>query len=139
MSQSKVSSQIDQLSATRARLQAQLSASLAKLEAESKKVLDNLGADLGNEDKSLKAIVARLRLKNPSLKKLATNLDVSTYDLRARANWNLHMMTAYAKFQAEKAYAKDIKPRVLLLVENVETQLKLAADKADSLKARFKK
>ncbi len=138
MIQSK-SSPKDQLNAAKTRIQAQFSSGLLVLETEGKKLLNELGADLANKDRSLKAIVARMRKKSPSLKQFAINLDASTYDLRAKANWNVHMMSAYAKLQAERAYIKEFKPKVNSLLETVNSKLKQVAEKADQLKARLDK
>ncbi|OZG73810.1 hypothetical protein BTA51_08360 [Hahella sp. CCB-MM4] len=129
MTQSKVNSQLEQLNEAKGRLQAQLSSSWARLECEGKKLLNSMGADLNNEDKSLTAILTRLRQKNPTLRQLTLNLDTSTYDLRERANWNLHMMSAYARMQAEKTYSREIKPRLLAMIDTLESGLKRLSEK----------
>ncbi len=119
----------EQMNALTERLSKRVKARWSKAEKEGRKVLDQLGAQLDAEDHSLKAVVSRLRSKNPTLRVLARNLDVATYDLRGRINWDLTMMSAYAKLQAEKAYRRDIKPRIDHYTEQLEDSLKTLKEK----------
>ena len=114
----------EQMNAFTDRLGKRVKARWGKAETEGRKVLDQLGAQLDADDRSLRAVVSRLRSKNPTLKVFARNLDVATYDLRGRLNWDLSMMSAYAKLQAEKAYSKDIKPRIDQYASQLEETLK---------------
>lgn len=118
-----------QLNAMGEKVRKQLAARLKKAEAEGRKVLNGLGADLSAEDHSLSAVVARIRANNPDLRRLAYNLDAATYDLRGRLNWDLTMMSAYARLKAEEAYQREVKPRVEQAVAEAETRIRALIEK----------
>ena len=65
------------------------------------------------------------------------NLNVATYDNRFRFNWNATMISAYAKQQAEKAYAKDLKPRLAEVRDTVSAQLREVQSKTQELRAKI--
>lgn len=128
--QVNLKSSTEQLNAIKERVARQFQVQWNKAEAQGRKVLNELGADLNAEDKSLSSVVARIRAKNPTLKVLATNLDVATYDLRGRLTWDLNMMSAYAKMRAEQTFERDIKPRITEYLGQVEDKIKAMKNKA---------
>ncbi|AZZ91510.1 hypothetical protein EUZ85_12510 [Hahella sp. KA22] len=137
MSAKNSKSQVDRLTTLKDQLQRQLQSGLSTVEQEGKKVLNQLGADLDNEDKSLKAVVTRIRAKNNTLKDFARNIDAATYDVRGRIRWNATMMSAYAKMQAEKAMDKEVKPRLETYKHNLESRIKDLLDKVTLLKEKI--
>jgi hypothetical protein len=116
---------------------ARLQKSWDQVELEGKRILNSMGADLVNEDKSLGAVFSRIREHNPSLKKFAINLDSATYDVREKINWDAHMMSAYAKWQFDKALADVVKPRLDNCLSNVESKTNELVEKAQELTSRF--
>ncbi|WP_020408451.1 hypothetical protein [Hahella ganghwensis] len=129
MTQSKTPPNSEQSNEVIGKFQSQISSGISLLETEGRKFLNNLGADLDNEDRSLTAIITRLRQKNPTLKQFTLNLDTSTYDLREKASWNLHMMSAYARIQAEKAYQRDLRPRIVAVIERLDAGFKKLSER----------
>lgn len=123
-------SSTEQLNAIKERVAKHIQAQWGKAEAQGRKVLNELGAELDAEDHSLSAVVARIRAKNPTLKVLAGNLDLATYDLRGRLNWDLSMMSAYAKMRAEQTLERDIKPRMNEYLSQVEEKIKAIKGKS---------
>ena len=104
---------------------------------EGRKILNTLGADLVNEDKSLSAVMSRIRDKNPSLKKFVINLDSATYDVRVKINWDAHMLSAYAWWQLDKALTDVVRPKIDTYRTTVEAKTNELVEKAHGLTDRF--
>ena len=104
---------------------------------EGQRILKELGVDTSTKKIDLNELVAELRKANPSVRDFLRNLDVATYDNRFRLNWNTTMISAYAKQQAEKAYAKDVKPRIAEVRETVSAQLREVQAKTQELRAKL--
>ncbi len=121
------------------RLQTQFENSKSFVETEGKRILNQLGADLAQEDRSLNAVLGRIRAKNPSLRKFVNNLDTATYDLRTKMNWDAHMISAYARLQVEKKIETVVKPKVEEYLQQFETRAEEFKTKAQEITARFNK
>ncbi|MAR93006.1 MAG: hypothetical protein CML06_19335 [Pseudomonadales bacterium] len=137
MIQDKVKVQLDQLKKTADRLQAELSKGLDVARTEGQRMLKDLGVDTRQEPVNLQELVVELRKANPTLREFLRNLSVATYDARFRLNWNATMMSAYARQQAEKAYNRDLKPRLHEVRETVESQLREVQHKTQELRSRL--
>lgn len=135
MIQETIKTQMKQVQAFADKLQEQVRPQLEKANQEGKRVLKQLGAEVGESD-SLSQIFAQIREHNPTLKQLIFNIDAATYDARKQLSWNANMMSAYAVMEAEKAYAKQVKPTLTRYAESVEAQIKQLTDKAIDLKAK---
>ena len=135
MIQEAFKSQLKQVQAIREKVQSQLKPQFDKAAKEGKKVLSQLGATK-TEEKSVSEIITEIKEHNPTLKRLILNLDLATYDTRKQFTWNANMMSAYAKFQAEIKFEKNIKPAVEGYLSTAESQFKAFLDKANELKAK---
>ena len=135
MIQEAFKSQFKQAQAISEKVQSQLKPQFDKAAKEGKKVLSQLGATK-TEEKSISEIIAEIREQNPTLKRLILSLDSATYDARKQLSWNASMMSAYAKFQAEIKFDKNVKPAVESYIATAENQFKTLLDKANELKAK---
>ncbi len=135
MIQETFKSQLKQVQAISDKVQSTLKPQLDKATQEGKKVLSQLGAT-ATEDKSISEVIAEIREHNPTLKSLILNLDTATYDARKQLSWNANMMSAYALFQAETKFEKEVKPAVEGYLSNAESKLKSLLEKATELKAK---
>ncbi|MCK5790788.1 MAG: hypothetical protein KAH34_08095 [Ketobacter sp.] len=136
MIQDKVKVQLDQLKKQSERLQAELGKGLEVAKLEGQRILKELGVEA--DDKiELNELLAELRKANPTVRDFLRNLNVATYDNRFRFNWNATMISAYAKQQAEKAYAKDLKPRLAEVRDTVSAQLREVQSKTQELRAKI--
>lgn len=136
MIQDKVKDQLSQLKKQGDKLQAQVNQRLEEAKLEGQRILKELGVE-STESLSLKELVAELREANPSVKELIRKLDVATYDNRFRINWNSNMISSYAKQQAEKAYFKEIKPKLAELKTNIADQVQVVQEKTNELRAKI--
>lgn len=136
MIQDKVKVQLDQLKKQSEKLQVELGKGLEVAKVEGQRILKELGVSHA-EKIDLNELVAELRKANPSIRTFLRNLDVATYDNRFRLNWNATMISAYAKQQAEKAYAKDVKPRLAEVRDTVASQLREVQAKTQELRAKI--
>ena len=116
--QVNLKSSTEQLNTIKERVAKQFQVQWNKAEAQGRKVLNELGADLMQKTNPCHLSVCPHSCQNPTLKVLATNLDVATYDLRGRLTWDLNMMSAYAKMRAEQTFERDIKPRITEYLES---------------------
>lgn len=137
MIQDKVKVQLDQLKKQGEKLQAEFGKGLEVAKLEGQRILHELGVDTSAEKIDLQELVEELRKANPTVRDFLRNLDVATYDNRFRLNWNATMISAYAKQQAEKTYAKDIKPKLAEVKETVATQLREVQAKTQELRAKI--
>ena len=137
MIQEKVKGQLDLLKKQSDKIQAELNKGLDVAKSEGQRILKELGVDTEGQKMELNELVAELRKANPTFREFFRNLNVATYDNRFRFNWNATMISAYAKQQAEKAYLKDLKPRLLEVKENLSEQLHDVQLKAQELKSKF--
>ncbi|HAG93703.1 MAG: hypothetical protein CMK83_18025 [Pseudomonadales bacterium] len=136
MIQDKVKVQLDQLKKQSEKLQAELGKGLEVAKLEGQRILKELGVEA--DDKiELNELLAELRKANPTVRDFLRNLNVATYDNRFRFNWNATMISAYAKQQAEKAYAKDLKPRLAEVRDTVSAQLREVQSKTQELRAKI--
>lgn len=138
MVQEKIKTQIEQLKEQSEKLQEQVNKQLGKAKAEGLRILRELGADVEDGEKiSLNDLVADLRENNDSIRDFVRKLDVATYDNRFDLNWNANMMSAYAKLQANKTYAKNVEPRLIEVRDGLESQLKEISEKAKEFRTRI--
>ena len=137
MIQDKVKVQLSQFKKQGEKLQVELGKGLEVAKEEGQRILKELGVDTSTKKIDLNELVAELRKANPSVRDFLRNLDVATYDNRFRLNWNTTMISAYAKQQAEKAYAKDVKPRIAEVRETVSAQLREVQAKTQELRAKL--
>jgi len=137
MIQDKVKVQLNQFKKQGEKLQVELGKGLEVAKEEGQRILKELGVDTSTKKIDLNELVAELRKANPSVRDFLRNLDVATYDNRFRLNWNTTMISAYAKQQAEKAYAKDVKPRIAEVRETVSAQLREVQAKTQELRAKL--
>ncbi len=135
MIQEAFKSQFKQVQAISEKVQSQLKPQLDKAAKEGKKVLSQLGATK-TEEKSISEIISEIREQNPTLKRLILSLDSATYDARKQLTWNASMMSAYAKFQAEIKFDKNVKPAVENYLSTAESQFKTLLEKANELKEK---
>lgn len=103
--QDKVKAQFEQI-------QEQVNKQLDSAKVEGYRILKELGANVESEELNLSEVVSDIREANPTVKSFVRNLNVATYDNRFRANWNATMGTALAKLNVEKAYVRNVKPRI---------------------------
>ena len=118
-------------------LKSRLQSGWDQVELEGKKILNDMGADLVNEDKSPGAVISRIRQKNPNLKKFVINLDSATYDVRVKMNWDAHMLSAYALWQLDKKLSDVVKPKIDTCLNTVESKTHELVEKAQELTNRF--
>jgi len=118
-------------------LKAKIQSGWDQVESESKRILNALGADLVNEDKSVSAVLSRIRQHNPDLKSFVINLDSATYDVRVKMNWDAHMLSAYAMWQMDKALTDVVKPKIEACISNAEAKKGELMDKAQELTTKF--
>ncbi|AUM11372.1 hypothetical protein [Ketobacter alkanivorans] len=137
MIQDKVKVQLSQFKKQGEKLQVELGKGLEAAKEEGQRILKELGVDTSTKKIDINELVTELRKANPSVRDFLRNLDVATYDNRFRLNWNTTMISAYAKQQAEKAYAKDVKPRIAEVRETVSTQLREVQAKTQELRAKL--
>ena len=137
MIQDKVKVQLSQFKKQGEKLQVELGKGLEAAKEEGQRILKELGVDTSTKKIEINELVTELRKANPSVRDFLRNLDVATYDNRFRLNWNTTMISAYAKQQAEKAYAKDVKPRIAEVRETVSTQLREVQAKTQELRAKL--
>ncbi len=137
MMQLSVKTQIEQLKNLQSKVEAQIKPQLDKASAEAKKILKELGANL-DEQQSLTDVVSAIRSHNPTLRSFLLSLDSATYDTRKRFEWNATMMSAYAKFQAEIGYEKNVKPLIENYIDSAERQFDDLKAKAHALKDKLR-
>lgn len=137
MIQDKVKTQLDQLKKQSEKLQTELGKGLEVAKLEGQRILKELGVEADAEKIDLNELLAELRKANPTVRDFLRNLNVATYDNRFRLNWNATMISAYAKQQAEKTYAKDVKPRLSEVRATVSTQLREVQSKTQELRAKI--
>ena len=114
--QDKVIAQFEQI-------QGQVNKQLDDVKVEGFRILKELGANVEAEALTFSEVVSDIREANPSVKEFVRNLNVATYDNRFRANWNATMGTALAKLNVEKAYVRNIKPRIAEARDTVNSQV----------------
>lgn len=136
MIQDKMKGQITQLKKQSGKLQAQVNKRVDEAKLEGQRILKELGVE-SSESMNLQELVGELRKANPSVKELIRKLEVATYDNRFRLNWNTTMISAYAKQQAGKTYANEIKPKLVELKSNLEDQLHVVQAKTQELRAKL--
>lgn len=123
MIQDKIKSQLDQLKQQSDDVREQVQKLMSAGQTEAQRILKELGVADDFNSIALSELVKNLRQSNPNLKTFLRNLNVATYDNRFRWNWNSHMITAYARQQAEKTYSKEVKPKLDSVVENLSDQV----------------
>ncbi|OUS23794.1 hypothetical protein A9Q99_27565 [Gammaproteobacteria bacterium 45_16_T64] len=139
--QDKVKAQFDQI-------QEQVNKQLDSAKVEGYRILKELGANVESEELNLSDVVSDLREANPTVKEFVRNLNVATYDNRFRANWNATMGTALAKLNVEKAYVRNVKPRIAEARDTVNARVRdiqertqelteKAQDKAQELRSKI--
>ncbi len=131
--------QVNNLQEMSTKVQGVIEKQLAKAEVEGLKVLSGVAGEKVEKGAALADIYAKIRANNPSVKHLFRNVDTATYDTRKSLEWNLTMMAAYAKLQAEKAIEKDVAPKLKAYAEQLEAQLAQLSDKANELKSKLTK
>ena len=137
MIQDKVKVQLDQIKKQSEKLQAELSKGLEVAKLEGQRILHEMGVDTSAEKIDLQELVEELRQANPTVRDFLRNLNVATYDNRFRLNWNATMISAYAKQQAEKTYAKDVKPKLAEVRDTVTAQLREVQAKTQELRSKL--
>lgn len=138
MVQEKLKTQIDQLKEQREKLQDQVNKQLSKTKTEAVRILRELGAEVEDGEKlDFNSIVSKLRENNKSVGEFVRKLNVATYDNRFDLNWNANMMSAYAKLQANKTYAKNVEPKLIEVRDSLEAQLKELSEKAKELRTKL--
>lgn len=138
MVQEKLKTQIDQIKEQREKLQDQVNKQLSKAKAEAVRILRELGAEVEEGEKlDFNSIVAKLRENNKSVGEFVRKLNVATYDNRFELNWNANMMSAYAKLQANKTYAKSVEPKLIEVRDSLEAQLKELGEKAKEIRTKL--
>lgn len=138
MVQEKIKTQIDQIKEQSEKLQAQVNKQLDKAKAEALRILRELGAEVEDGEKlNLNEVITEIRENNESVRDFVRKLNVATYDNRFELNWNANMMSAYAKLQANKTYAKNVEPRLIEVRDNVEAQIKELSEKAKEFRAKL--
>ncbi len=105
----------------RHRYESQVRPQFDKASGEFRKVLKDLGVS-GNEEQSLKEVIAQIRRKNPTFRDLSLNLDMATYDLRKKLWWDANMLTAYAYDKAGKTYETEVAPKFTHARERAESE-----------------
>ena len=118
-------------------IKAKLQSGWNQVELEGKRMLNSMGADLVNEDKSMGAVLSRIRQQNPNFKRFVTNLDSATYDVRVKMNWDAHMLSAYALWQLDKTMTDVVKPKIDTYMTTVESKTNELVEKAQELTNRF--
>ena len=118
-------------------IKAKLQSGWNQVELEGKRMLNSMGADLVNEDKSMSAVLSRIRQQNPNFKRFVTNLDSATYDVRVKMNWDAHMLSAYALWQLDKTMTDVVKPKIDTYMTTVESKTNELVEKAQELTNRF--
>lgn len=129
---------LESVQATRKRLEDQLRPQLDWASEELRKVLSDLGADT-SEPASLKDMLGQIRAKNPSVRALARQLDVATYDLRKKLWWDANMMTAYVTDKAGTTYETEVKPKLTEARDRAESQARRTIDQLRELTRQFSK
>lgn len=138
MVQEKFKTQLEQIKEQSEKFQGQVNKQLEKAKAEGLRILNELGADVSEGDKlSLNEIIAKLRENNAGVSDFLRKLNVATYDNRFELNWNANMMSAYAKLQANKTFAKNVEPRLIEVRDSVEAQLKELGEKAKEFRTKL--
>ncbi len=132
MIQESLKNSLESVQATRKRLEDQVRPTLDWATAELRKVLADMGADV-SEPTTLANVVAQVREKNPSLKSLARQFDVATYDLRKKLWWDANMVTAYFSDQAGKTYQAEVKPKIVEARDRAESQARNAIEQLREL------
>lgn len=136
--QEQIKTQIEQLKEQGEKLQVQVNKQLDKAKAEGLRILRELGAQVEDgESVSLNNVVKDIRENNEGVRDFVRKLNVATYDNRFELNWNANMMSAYAKLQANKTYAKNVEPRLIEVRDSVEAQIKEFSEKAKELRTRI--
>ena len=133
--QERILPQLDQLKHASEKVQQQLSKQLEKARAEGDKVLLELGVNLQEAD-SLSDTIEQLRTHNPDINTLIKNINIATYDSRFSYRWNRRMVPAFAKLQANKAYNRNVKPRVEELKVQLGEQVQELNERANELKEK---
>ncbi|MCG8316112.1 MAG: hypothetical protein MI976_23105 [Pseudomonadales bacterium] len=136
--QEQIKTQIEQLKEQGEKLQVQVNKQLDKAKAEGLRILRELGAKVEDgETVSLNEVVKDIRDSNEGVRDFVRKLNVATYDNRFELNWNANMMSAYAKLQANKTYAKNVEPRLIEVRDSFEAQIKELSEKAKELRTKI--
>lgn len=139
--QDKVKAQLEQI-------QEQVNKQLDGAKVEGIRILKELGANVEAGELNVSEVVSDIREANPTVKTFVRNLNVATYDNRFRANWNATMGTALAKLNIEKAYVRNVQPRVSEVRDTVNARVRdlqertqelteKAQDKAQELRSKI--
>ncbi|PIE42969.1 MAG: hypothetical protein CSA50_07555 [Gammaproteobacteria bacterium] len=137
MIQDTLKTQISNLKKVGEQIQSTIEEQLDKASEEGYKVLSGVAGEKVDSGVKLADIFAKIKANNPSFKRLLLNVDSATYDTRKSVEWNMAMMAAYAKVQAEKAVEKEIAPKLKVYADQLEEKTKQVADKANEMKSRL--
>ncbi len=118
-------------------VQSTIEKQLDKASEEGYRVLSDVAGEKVDSGVRLADIFAKIKANNPSFRRLMLNVDSATYDTRKTMEWNVAMMAAYAKMQAEKAVEKEIAPKLKVYVDQLEEKTRQAAEKAHEMKSRL--
>lgn len=132
-------SQVSQLQDMSTKVQSILEKQLAKVEVEGLKILSGMAGAKVEKGTKLADIYAKIRANNSSVKELIRNVDTATYDSRKTLEWNLTMMAAYARMQAEKAIENEVTPKLKNYAEQLESRASQLSERASELKSKFAK
>lgn len=133
MVQEQLNRSLQQVNELKQKLQTQVNNQWSKANSEIRRVLKELGADV-SEESNLGDIVSQIREQNPSFRELKLKLDAATYDVRQKARWDAHMISAYVWQKAETSYQRDLKPLVSNYREIAESRLQSLVALAQNLR-----
>ncbi|TVP55273.1 MAG: hypothetical protein EA349_09670 [Halomonadaceae bacterium] len=135
MVQQQLNRSLQQVNELKQKLQTQVNNQWSKANDEIRRILTELGADV-SDTSNLGDIVSQIREQNPSFRQLMLKLDAATYDVRQKARWDAHMMSAYVWQKAETSYQRDLKPLVSNYREIAETRLQALISQAQNLRQK---
>lgn len=133
MLQDSFKSGVENVSAFREKLEAQLRPQFDSAAAELKKVLREMGAEPG-ETTSLADVISQIRARNPSFRQLALRFDIATYDVRQKLRWNASMMSAYLSDRAGQTFEAELKPKLQYYRDSAESRAKGFIDQLRDLR-----
>lgn len=136
MVQAQLNRSLQQVNDLKQKLQTQVNTQWSKASDEIRRVLNELGADVSEEQK-VADIVNQIREHNPSFRQLMLNLDAATYDVRQKARWDAHMISAYLWQKVETSYQQDLKPLVGNYREVAESRLQSLVAQAQELRYKL--
>ncbi|PID44733.1 MAG: hypothetical protein CSB48_01005 [Proteobacteria bacterium] len=137
MIQDTLKTQFSNLQKVSGQVQSTIEKQLDKASEEGYRVLSDVAGEKVDSGVRLADIFAKIKANNPSFRRLMLNVDSATYDTRKTMEWNVAMMAAYAKMQAEKAVEKEIAPKLKVYVDQLEEKTRQAAEKAHEMKSRL--